>query len=119
MEEEASVRRRLEYIANHATRSEKVAWDRKRSNMDRLVGHLRPLEDQILEIRSLMQPIYDEIAELRQTMVDECVHPYDMLINNNDGTITCKFCNKTMKTVDCVVQATVESSLDDYDNKDI
>ncbi len=95
-QEEAVVRQMLETIANHATRSEKTAWERKRSNMDKLVKQLRPLEDKIMEIRAKMNPIYDDIAILRNDMVEDCIHPFDMLIHQGDH-IDCKFCGKSLK----------------------
>lgn len=94
--DEAIVRQMLETIANHATRSEKTAWERKRNNMDKLVKQLRPLEDQIMEIRAVMNPIYDDIAVLRADMVEDCIHPFDMLVNQG-AHIDCKFCGKSLK----------------------
>lgn len=99
--EEAEIRRLLESVAGHATRSEKTSWERKRTNMEKLVKQLRPLEDKIMEIRAKMQPIYDEITELRQLMVEECIHPFDMLIYDEaTQTVTCKFCEKKLKPVE-------------------
>jgi predicted nucleic acid-binding Zn-ribbon protein len=95
-QDETITRRMLEIIANHATRSEKTAWERKRNNMDKLVKQLRPLEDKIMEIRAKMNPIYDEIATLRNDMVEDCIHPYDMLVHQGDH-IDCKFCGKSLK----------------------
>jgi hypothetical protein len=98
--EQATVRNIFEAVSNHATRSEKTAWERKRNNMEKLVKLLRPLEDKIMEIRAKMQPTYDEISELRVVMTEECIHPYDMLVYNEiTETVTCKFCEKTMKPV--------------------
>lgn len=100
-QEQAKIRYLLESVAGHATRSEKTSWERKRSNMEKLVKQLRPLEDKIMEIRAKMQPIYDEIAELRQTMVDECVHPFDMLVyDETTHTVICKFCEKKLKPIE-------------------
>lgn len=100
-QEQYNVRKYMESISNHATRNEKTSWERKRTNMDKLVKQLRPMEDKILEIRAKMQPIYDEISDLRNLMVDECIHPFDMLVfNEQDETITCKFCFKVMKPAD-------------------
>lgn len=113
--EQSSIRRTLESVSNHARRSEKTSWERKRSNMDKLVRQLRPLEDKILEIRAKMQPIYDEISELRVTMAEECIHPYDMLVyNETEGTVTCKFCERTMKPVENV--SINETSLESINN---
>lgn len=110
--DQAQVRRLLETVSNHATRSEKTSWERKRTNMTKLVKQLRPLEDKIMEIRAKMQPIYDEISELRSLMVEECVHPYDMLVYNEDATtVTCKFCEKTMKPMEpeCILETALET----------
>ena len=94
-QDETVVRQVLETIANHATRSEKTAWERKRNNMDLLVKQLRPLEDKIMEIRAKMNPIYDDISTLRKDMVDDCIHPFDMLIHKGDH-VDCKFCGKSL-----------------------
>lgn len=110
---QSDTRRLLESISNHATRNEKTSWERKRTNMDGLVKQLRPMEDKILEIRAKMQPLYDDIQELRLRMVDECVHPYDMLVyNTENNSITCKFCEKIMKPKEPVIGVMVESSLE-------
>jgi hypothetical protein len=98
--EQTRIRRVFESVSNHATRSEKTSWERKRTNMEKLVKQLRPLEDKIMEIRATMQPIYDEILGLREVMVEECIHPFDMLVHNEAAdTITCKFCEKTVKPI--------------------
>lgn len=100
-EEQAEVRRVLDTISNHATRSEKTAWNRKRKNLEDLVKKLRPMEDEILAIRVKMQPIYDEVAILRGDMAQDCVHPRDMLVYSADKKhVECKFCGLKMKLVD-------------------
>ena len=63
-----------------------------------------------------MQPLYDDIQELRIRMVDECIHPYDMLIyNDGDDSITCKFCEKTMKPIEYIPEHMIASSLEQVD----
>lgn len=94
--DEMVVRQLLETIANHATRSEKTSWQRKRDNMDKLVKQLRPLEDEMIAIRSKMIPIYDEVSTLRTEMVLECIHPFDMLIHKEDH-VECKFCSAKLR----------------------
>lgn len=92
---EADVRRVLETIADTATRSEKVSWDRKMDNMVRLLAKLRPIEEQILDLLAQKGPLVDEVQLLRIEMVKECVHPYTHLTHNeNDGTVVCKFCER-------------------------
>lgn len=96
--DQGEVRRVLDSIANHATRSEKTAWNRKRDNLDRLMQKLRPLEDEILAIRVKMQPMYDDIAILRGDMAQDCIHPRDLLIHKGDH-VECKFCSLRMRLI--------------------
>lgn len=95
--EQTTERRLREAIANHATRSEKMSWDRKMDGMVRLLAKLRPLEDRLLDILAEKQPILDDIAELRAEMVRECIHPYDHLVIK-EGHAYCKFCGKKIST---------------------
>jgi hypothetical protein len=93
--EQAEVRHILETIADTATRSEKVSWDRKMDNMVKLLAKLRPIEEQLLDLMVQKAPILDEVQALRKEMVKECVHPYTHLtFNDNDETIVCKFCER-------------------------
>lgn len=93
--EQSEVRRILETIADNATRSEKVSWDRKMDNMVKLLAKLRPIEDQIVDLLAQKGPLLDDVQLLRREMVRECVHPYTHLTyDTNDGTIVCKFCER-------------------------
>jgi transcriptional regulator with GAF, ATPase, and Fis domain len=83
----------LNFVANHATLSDRISWTRKHDNMQKLIAQIHPVEEQIIELRASILPIYDEINQLRQIMVEECVHPIDMLVLHNNY-IECKFCNK-------------------------
>ena len=91
-------RQTLEKIADSATRSEKVAWDRKMDNMVSLIAKLRPIEDQMLELMAQKQPILDSIANLRREMVRDCVHPYTHLVDKGTHQ-ECKFCGKTFRVL--------------------
>ena len=98
--EQARVRRQLETIANTASRSEKISWDRKMDNMVKLIARLRPIEEKIMDLMAEKQPIFDEIAELRTEMVNDCVHPFTHLVfktTENGDTIQCKFCMRHFK----------------------
>lgn len=97
--EQADSRRRLEAIADAATRSEKVSWDRKMNNMVTLLSKIRPIEDQILDLMSQKMPLMDEVAELRREMVKDCVHPYTHLVVRADDSVECKFCSKRFNPV--------------------
>lgn len=91
--DQAEMRRKLELVADTATRSEKVSWDRKMDNMVTLIAKLRPIEDQILDLMAAKTPVIDEISALRREMVKECVHPYTHLVLKGD-IAECKFCHK-------------------------
>ncbi len=87
-----------EKIANGPTRADKVSWKRKQENLEKLYDKIRPLEEQILSLIAEKQPIFDEMQAIRETMVDECIHPYDYLVVK-DGYVECKFCNRKLKIV--------------------
>lgn len=90
---EKEQRQLFESIANNANRSEKTSWNRKLENMVKLIAKLRPIERQLIALMEQKLPILDDIQALRQTMVKECVHPYEYLVQTDDGVL-CKFCNK-------------------------
>ena len=93
--DQAEVRRILETIADNATRSEKVSWDRKMDNIVRLLARLRPIEEKIIDLLAEKGPILDEVQAVRKEMVKECVHPYTHLTYDpNTSTINCKFCER-------------------------
>lgn len=92
-QEETRIRHILEAVANTASRSEKTSWNRKMDNMVKLLAELRPIEDKFLELMHKKQEIFDRIHVLRQTMVKECVHPYEQLVFK-DSYVECKFCLK-------------------------
>lgn len=93
--DEARIRQLFELIANKATRSEKMSWDRKMDNMVKLISKLKPLEDQMLVLIAKKTPIIDEIQVQRNDMVKECIHPFEYLVYNDDH-IVCKFCFKKL-----------------------
>ena len=94
-QEQADVRRLLEKVANTANRSDKVSWNRKLDNMIKLIAQITPLQDKILELETLKQPILDNVAKLRLTMVNECIHPFNELVFKDDH-VHCKFCNRNI-----------------------
>lgn len=94
--EQKTERLSKEAVANHATRSEKTAWSRKRLNLEKKVNKdIRPLEERIMDIQQQLRPLYDEISEMREEMVQSCIHPFDLLVFT-DGVVVCKFCSKQM-----------------------
>lgn len=96
--EEARLRKVKKKIASFATRGERLAWDRKMAKMGKLIDELRPIEEKILKITKFEKyPIMDKIEEVRKVMINECVHPEDQLIVNDDYSHAhCKFCGKNI-----------------------
>lgn len=95
--EQAEIRRTLETISNHATRSEKTSWERKYRNLTKLLETIRPIEAQITELMAKKAPLMDEMEKIRLSMINDCIHPFDLL--SYEGThATCKFCNKRLST---------------------
>lgn len=105
---EMEVRKAREDISNHATRSEKVSWERQYGNMQKLLTEkLQPIEDQILELIGKKNEVFDEIVVLRDELIRDCIHPFEHVtglpVNANasmggvqisTGTYVCTFCNK-------------------------
>ena len=99
-EDETAVQQRerliFETIANTSDRSEKTSWNRKMDNMVKLFAKLRPIEERIIDLQAKKMPIFDDVQELREVMVKECVHPYQYLVLHDDHVV-CKFCNKRIQ----------------------
>lgn len=85
-------------IVSSSRRGERLAWDRKMKNMEKLIDELRPIEEKILEItKNEKYPIMDKIEEVRKIMINECVHPEEYLvIESNHSYAHCKFCGKNI-----------------------
>ncbi len=80
-------------VSNTANISDKQSWNRKYDNLQKLIDQVNKIGDKILELESNKIPIIDEIAILRNHMIQECIHPHELLTESN-GMIICKFCNK-------------------------
>lgn len=97
--EQQRERRIAEEISNSFSRSEKTSWNRKMDNMVALLAKLQPIEDQIIELQAQKMPIIDEVQKLRTVMVNECIHPYEYLVIQQDHVL-CKFCGKRLSLSD-------------------
>lgn len=98
-------------IADHASQSERNAWNRKRRQVEAIVERLDVQEQQLLDMRARMQPSYDTIAELRQSMINECIHPIDLIVEH-DGLFVCKFCDRKFATPVIEIASAIEPSTD-------
>ncbi len=91
--EQLDEHREKDNIANHATRSEKTAWQRQHEKLEQLIKKLEPVEDKILALTTQKMTIIDELMVIRKELVETCIHPFDMLVKH-DGFMVCKFCEK-------------------------
>ena len=91
--EQKRIRQIKDLISGLSDRSEKVSFNRKMDNMVKLMTKLEPIENQILELNAKKIPIFDEIQQLRNLMVEQCVHPFEYIVVNQDHAV-CKFCNR-------------------------
>lgn len=85
----------MDAISNHATRSEKTAWNRQYDNLAKLVKRLEPIEDKLMSLTTEKSKIFDELLVLRKELVESCIHPFEQLVVHGDYTV-CKFCEKKM-----------------------
>jgi small-conductance mechanosensitive channel len=85
-------KKQLEAVSNHRNKNEKLSFNRKIKKLEELVEAVKPLEEEILKLFLQKQPLMDEISELRNEMVKECIHPLNYLIHKGDH-ILCKFCD--------------------------
>lgn len=93
--DEAQAQLELEEIAKIADKNQRLSWRRKRKRMDDLLEKIKPIEEKILALIMEKQPIMDEVEDVRQKMVKECIHPKEDLVHY--GThLHCKFCNRKL-----------------------
>ena len=94
--EERSDRLFKESVSNHATRSEKTAWARKQTNLEKYVTtKINPKEEEIRDLQAGLIGEYDVVNDMRKEMVESCIHPFDMLVVDGEYAV-CRFCNKRM-----------------------
>jgi hypothetical protein len=86
----------IQSIGEIPTQGDKLSFARKQKKMKTLLETLAPIEQAILDLVLSKDPILDEIAELRISMVDTCIHPVDHLVQSGD-VVTCKFCNRRFR----------------------
>ena len=93
--DEETMKHELETVSKEADKNERLSWRRKEKKMQDLLEKMEPLNQEILRLILEKQPLMDDIEELRNVMVHECVHPVKTLVHKGDH-ILCKFCNKKL-----------------------
>ena len=108
-----SSKQQIERVFNFSTRQERNSWNRKRSNITDLVQRLSQFESRMIELQIEMQPIRDDIAELRKSMKESGIHPVDLLVQDpSTGAIVCKFCERKFSFPAKVTLAEVQSEME-------
>ena len=89
---------KLKILRSHMEKSDILSWRRKKEKIEKMVeDDIQPIEDEILALILKKQPIMDQVMILRTTMVETCIHPEDLLVEHDDGTLFCNFCNKRLR----------------------
>lgn len=83
----------LDKVSGFAEKNQKLSWSRKKKRIDELVERVQPIENKIMDLIREKQPILDQIDEVRDKMVKECVHPKDHLSHRGDHVL-CRFCQR-------------------------
>lgn len=96
MLDEEAANRELQEVSKFADKNQRLAFRRKEKRIEELIERLRPFEEEKLKIILEMQPIMDEIKKVRETMVDDCVHPIKHLVHKG-SYVECKFCNTKIR----------------------
>jgi len=89
---------KMKIIRSHMEKADILSWRRKKEKIEKMVEEvIQPIEDEILALILKKQPLMDELLELRTAMVATCIHPEDLLVEDEDGTLFCNFCNKRLR----------------------
>lgn len=95
---EAVIRQRKEKIAAVATTNDRIGWRRKFKDLKSKIDTLKPFEEKILEAMKERRPIDDEIKKMRDSLMQDCIHPVDfLLIDEGSEYFTCKFCERKLR----------------------
>lgn len=71
----------------------RVAFQRRLTNLEAYITNdINPIEQQILELRAKLIPLYDAVHMLRDEARAHCTHTPEQLVKQEDGSIKCKFC---------------------------
>ncbi len=105
----------LDAIAALAPKAEKLAWKRKEKKMQGFIEDIGKIEDQILELVKAKMPLDDEISELREVMVKDCIHQKSDLTHVGTHVI-CKFCERKLSIPRRAYDAMVEAQAKDAED---
>lgn len=88
----------FEKISNVSPNNDKLAWRRLYKELQRHIIEYNNLNSQFLEVKAKRVAVNKTINEMREKMVNECIHPKTELVYKGDHVV-CKFCEKRLKLV--------------------
>lgn len=91
-------KRDLSFISNFAEKKEKTSWKRKHVKMLELIDELNEVQDEILKLMEKKNALSEEITQLKDVMVSECIHPIEELVHY-DTFVRCKFCGSKLLVI--------------------
>ena len=89
---------KFKIIVGFKPKNERVAWSRKLDKMQTLIQNMEPIENKLLELYAEKQKHMDEITQLRNIMIKDCIHPVDFLVDKITY-VECKFCNDKIRVL--------------------
>lgn len=93
---EKEVNELFEKISNISPNNDKLAWRRLYKELQRHLTEYETINNEFLEVKTKRMTLNKTINEMREKMVNECVHPKTELVYKGDHVV-CKFCEKRLK----------------------
>lgn len=93
---EAEVSELFERVSTIAPNNDRLAWKRLYKELQRHLIEYKDINDNYLEMKAKRLTLNKTISEMREKMVNECVHPKTELVYKGDHVV-CKFCEKRLK----------------------
>jgi hypothetical protein len=89
-------------VYNVSPRYDKTAWLRRYEKMIGIIENdINPLVEMKYKIDDQLQQLFDQVAVLKQELVDNCIHPVDMqeVIDQDEHVVYCGFCKRKLRIV--------------------
>lgn len=97
--EDLKNREMIEKVIKLSDRSDRTSWKRKQKNIQKLIESVNVIEEEMQTMQASKQPLLDQILEIRNEMVDTCIHPEEFLVVH-EGNVKCKFCEKVIRVIE-------------------
>ncbi len=80
---------------------DKVSWERKFKQMQKIVTEINEVEDKIMDLQLEKMEKFDKVQMLRLTLIETCIHPANELTPTKEdpNIMLCKFCGKLVKFI--------------------